>query len=119
VQPENILLKENKKSVIKVSHSLATGIQLIVAQVIDFGSSCLQSEKMFKYIQSRFYRAPEVILELEYGCAADMWSCGCILVELITGDPLFAGEDEHDQIIKVHLFPPFLSCSYLFHALDG
>ncbi len=70
-------------------------------QVIDFGSSCLQSEKMFKYIQSRFYRAPEVILELEYGCAADMWSCGCILVELITGDPLFGGEDEHDQIIKV------------------
>jgi serine/threonine protein kinase len=78
------------------------------SQVIDFGSSCLQSEKMFKYIQSRFYRAPEVILELEYGCAADMWSCGCILVELITGDPLFAGEDEHDQIIKVTLLFLFL-----------
>ncbi len=37
-------------------------------KVIDFGSSCLSSEKMFKYIQSRFYRAPEVILELDYGC---------------------------------------------------
>jgi dual specificity tyrosine-phosphorylation-regulated kinase 1 len=56
---------------------------------------------MFKYIQSRFYRSPEVILELDYGPAADMWSCGCILVELLTGDPLFPGEDEYDQLHKI------------------
>lgn len=86
LKPENVLLREPKKSVIKV---------------IDFGSSCLQSEKMFKYVQSRFYRAPEVIMELDYGVASDMWSCGCILVELLTGDPLFPGEDEYDQLAKM------------------
>lgn len=98
-----------------------------IIKVIDFGSSCLTSEKMFKYIQSRFYRAPEVILELDYGCPADMWSCGMILVELcddtlcfplfsgflifwlthfyfscrLTGDPLCPGEDEYDQLHKM------------------
>jgi serine/threonine protein kinase len=37
------------------------------------------------YEQSRFYRAPEVILGLPYDCAIDMWSLGCILAELLTG----------------------------------
>jgi dual specificity tyrosine-phosphorylation-regulated kinase 1 len=40
---------------------------------------------MYKYIQSRFYRSPEVLLELEYGHPIDMWSLGCILVEMHTG----------------------------------
>ena len=62
LKPENILLRHPKRSAIKV---------------IDFGSSCLVNEKMFKYIQSRFYRAPEVILELDYGaCTLDLWGYG-------------------------------------------
>ena len=48
-------------------------------QVIDFGSSCHLTKKMFKYIQSRFYRSPEVILGLPYDCAIDMWSLVCCL----------------------------------------
>ncbi len=40
----------------------------------------------------RFYRSPEVILGLPYGCEIDMWSFGCILAELLTGYPLFPGE---------------------------
>ncbi len=39
----------------------------------------------------RFYRCPEVILGLQYGCEIDMWSFGCILAELYTGYPLFPG----------------------------
>ncbi|KAI8097397.1 kinase-like domain-containing protein [Halteromyces radiatus] len=83
LKPENILLKHPTKSTIKV---------------IDFGSSCLENEKVYTYIQSRFYRAPEVILGLDYGMAIDMWSVGCILAELYTGYPLFPGENEQDQL---------------------
>lgn len=53
---------------------------------------------VYSYIQSRFYRAPEVILGMEYGLPIDMWSTGCILAELYTGRPLFPGENELDQL---------------------
>lgn len=49
---------------------------------------------MFQYIQSRFYRSPEVLLGIPYDLAIDMWSLGCILVEMHTGEPLFSGKDE-------------------------
>lgn len=53
---------------------------------------------MYTYIQSRFYRAPEVILGISYGTPIDMWSFGCILAELYTGYPLFPGENEVHQL---------------------
>ncbi|XP_075052264.1 dual specificity tyrosine-phosphorylation-regulated kinase 3 isoform X2 [Mixophyes fleayi] len=83
LKPENILLKQQGRSGIKV---------------IDFGSSCFEHQRVYTYIQSRFYRAPEVILGYRYGMPIDMWSFGCILVELLTGCPLFPGEDEGDQL---------------------
>lgn len=83
LKPENILLKQQGRSGIKV---------------IDFGSSCFEHQRVYTYIQSRFYRAPEVILGSRYGMPIDMWSFGCILVELLTGYPLFPGEDEGDQL---------------------
>ena len=85
LKPENILLRVSNRSALKV---------------IDFGSSCSRTKQMYVYIQSRFYRSPEVILGLPYSQAIDMWSLGCILVELHVGTPLFAGEDEHDQMIR-------------------
>ena len=86
LKPENILLK-------KMHHS---GIK-----VIDFGSSCFESERIYTYIQSRFYRAPEVILGMAYSTAIDMWSFACVLAELYTGKPLFPGEDESDQLFAI------------------
>jgi dual specificity tyrosine-phosphorylation-regulated kinase 2/3/4 len=83
LKPENILLKQPDRSGIRV---------------IDYGSSCYVNEKVYTYIQSRFYRAPEVILGLDYGLPIDMWSTGCILAELYTGRPLFPGENEPDQL---------------------
>ncbi|GAB5587642.1 serine/threonine protein kinase [Umbelopsis nana] len=83
LKPENILLKYPNRSTIKI---------------IDFGSSCLQSEKVYTYIQSRFYRSPEVILGMTYSMTIDMWSLGCILAELYTGYPLFPGENEQEQL---------------------
>jgi len=67
-------------------------------KVIDFGSSCFQDERIYTYIQSRFYRAPEIILGIPYTPAIDMWSFGCILVELFTGYPIFPGENEQEQL---------------------
>ncbi|XP_055381936.1 dual specificity tyrosine-phosphorylation-regulated kinase 2 [Condylostylus longicornis] len=83
LKPENILLKQRGSSSIKV---------------IDFGSSCYVNRKIYTYIQSRFYRSPEVILGLPYGTAIDMWSLGCILAELYTGFPIFPGENEVEQL---------------------
>jgi dual specificity tyrosine-phosphorylation-regulated kinase 2/3/4 len=84
LKPENILLKLPNKSGIKV---------------IDFGSSCFETEKIYTYIQSRFYRAPEIILGIPYTTSIDMWSFGCILAELSTGYPLFPGESEAEQLL--------------------
>ena len=50
--------------------------------------------QIYQYIQSRFYRSPEVLLGIAYDLAIDMWSLGCILVEMHTGEPLFAGSNE-------------------------
>jgi len=72
-----------------------------VNQVIDFGSSCYDNQRIYTYIQSRFYRSPEVILGCRYGLAIDMWSLGCILGELITGQPILAGEDETEQLASI------------------
>ncbi|XP_018359357.1 PREDICTED: uncharacterized protein LOC108758765 isoform X1 [Trachymyrmex cornetzi] len=94
LKPENVLLKQRGSSSIKV---------------IDFGSSCYSHQRVYTYIQSRFYRSPEVILGLTYGPPIDMWSLGCILAELYTGYPLFPGEDEIEQlacIMEVLGLPP-------------
>ena len=58
------------------------------------------NEKAYVYIQSRFYRAPEVLLGLSYNAAIDMWSLGCLLMELHTGHPVFDGVDEKEQVVR-------------------
>ncbi|KAJ7392715.1 Dual specificity tyrosine-phosphorylation-regulated kinase 1A [Desmophyllum pertusum] len=70
-------------------------------KIVDFGSSCQLGQRIYQYIQSRFYRSPEVLLGVPYDLAIDMWSLGCILVEMHTGEPLFSGANEFDQMMKV------------------
>ncbi|PWU90246.1 putative serine/threonine protein kinase [Trypanosoma cruzi] len=87
VKPENVVLRDPSRSSIRL---------------IDFGSACYlhQGAKLYKYVQSRFYRSVEVILELGYDTAIDRWSLGCMLVELHTGVPLFAGKNEAEQVAR-------------------
>ena len=48
-----------------------------------------------------WYRAPEVLLGTTYATPVDIWSCGCILAELVTRRPLFPGLTETDQLTKI------------------
>ncbi|CAK7325866.1 unnamed protein product [Dovyalis caffra] len=77
LKPENILIKSYRRCEIKV---------------IDLGSSCFKSDNLCLYVQSRSYRAPEVILGLPYDQKIDLWSLGCILAELCSGEVLFPND---------------------------
>ncbi|KAK1415498.1 hypothetical protein QVD17_31280 [Tagetes erecta] len=78
LKPENILIKSYSRCEIKV---------------IDLGSSCFKSDNLSLYVQSRSYRAPEVIVGLPYDQKIDLWSLGCILAELYSGDVLFPNDE--------------------------
>ncbi|KAJ2708426.1 dual specificity protein kinase yak1, partial [Coemansia spiralis] len=86
LKPENILLEGMEKPVVKV---------------IDFGSACFEWQTTFVYIQSRFYRSPEILLGLPYSSRIDMWSLGCIVAELYLGLPLFPGSSEYNQLSRI------------------
>ncbi len=58
-------------------------------------------QQVYQYIQSRFYRSPEVILGYSYDEKIDMWSLACIMYELFCGMPLFNGRNEKEQIFKM------------------
>lgn len=86
LKPENILF---------VSHSHC------IVKVIDFGSSCFLSDHLSSYIQSRSYRAPEVVLGCDYDGRIDVWSLGAIMVELVTGEVLFAAETVPEMLARI------------------
>ena len=87
LKPENIMLVEPENQPFKV-------------KVIDFGSASHVSKTVpATYLQSRYYRAPEIILGLNYNESIDMWSLGCVIAELFLGWPLYPGASEYDQVI--------------------
>ena len=73
LKPENILIRSYSRCLVKV---------------IDMGSSCFTTDHLSSYVQSRSYRAPEVILGIPYCQKIDIWSLGCILAELLSGSVL-------------------------------
>ena len=81
-------------------------------KVIDFGSASHVSKAVpSTYLQSRYYRAPEIILGLPFNERIDMWSLGCVAAELFLGWPLYPGASEYDQIryiCQTHGLPPEL-----------
>ncbi|XP_028649724.1 homeodomain-interacting protein kinase 3-like isoform X3 [Erpetoichthys calabaricus] len=86
LKPENIMLVDPIRQPYRV-------------KVIDFGSASHVSKAVCStYLQSRYYRAPEIILGLPFCEAIDMWSLGCVIAELFLGWPLYPGALEYDQI---------------------
>ncbi|KAG1455976.1 hypothetical protein G6F46_007899 [Rhizopus delemar] len=73
-----------------------------VLKLCDFGSAKIlnSGDSNVSYICSRYYRAPELIFgAAEYSIKIDIWSAGCVMGELLLGQPLFPGESGIDQLI--------------------
>ncbi|KAH7686852.1 Non-specific serine/threonine protein kinase protein [Dioscorea alata] len=88
IKPQNLLVNPH-------THQL---------KLCDFGSAkkLAPGEPNISYICSRYYRAPELIFgATEYSTAIDMWSAGCVLAELLLGQPLFPGESGVDQLVEI------------------
>jgi len=88
IKPDNILVSADFSTV----------------KLCDFGSAFFETETEIDgcgaapYLVSRFYRAPEVILGLEYDRMVDLWSVAVTLAELFTGEVLFPGRSNNDQL---------------------
>ena len=62
----------------------------------------VQGEPNVSYICSRYYRAPELIFgNSNYTTSIDVWSVGCVIAELMLGQPIFPGESGVDQLVEI------------------
>ena len=86
IKPENILYVDD-------THEQA--------KVIDFGSCCCAGDPNFTYVQSRYYRAPEVALGIPIDCSADVWSAGCVAAEMMLGLPLFPAQSQLHLLVLI------------------
>ncbi|XP_036440703.1 homeodomain-interacting protein kinase 4-like [Colossoma macropomum] len=88
IKPENVMIVDQLRFPFRV-------------KLIDFGSASFFKDVHFvkePYIQSRFYRSPEILLGLPFSEKVDMWSLGCVMAELYLGWPLYPGESEFEQV---------------------
>uniref|UniRef100_A0A673CP84 mitogen-activated protein kinase n=1 Tax=Sphaeramia orbicularis TaxID=375764 RepID=A0A673CP84_9TELE len=68
-------------------------------KILDFGLARHTDDEMTGYVATRWYRAPEIMLNwMHYNMTVDIWSVGCIMAELLTGKTLFPGSDHIDQL---------------------
>lgn len=75
-----------------------------ILKLCDFGSAkqLVKGELNVSYICSRYYRAPELIFgATDYTCNIDIWSAGCVLAELLLGQPIFPGDSGVDQLVEI------------------
>lgn len=86
IKPENITVKSYSRNEFRL---------------IDFGSSCFIHDHLSSYVQSRFYRAPEVILGCNYDYKIDVWSLGCVLAELATAQVLFQSDSLSGVLARI------------------
>ncbi|CAJ1344932.1 unnamed protein product [Effrenium voratum] len=94
---------------LKPENVMVVSLEPMRVKLIDFGSACSDDMKAHSYIQSRFYRSPEILLGVPYSSAIDLWSLGCICAELHLGLPVWPGQCEYDQlrlITKLLGLPP-------------
>ncbi|XP_050713063.1 cyclin-dependent kinase-like 2 isoform X2 [Eriocheir sinensis] len=88
IKPENVLVS-----------------RLGVVKLCDFGFARLLAgpgESCTDYVATRWYRAPELLVgDTKYGREVDVWASGCLLSEMLTGEPLFPGESDIDQLFHI------------------
>lgn len=75
-----------------------------VLKLCDFGSAkvLIRGEPNVSYICSRYYRAPELIFgATDYTVQIDIWSAGCVMAELLLGQPIFPGDSGVDQLVEI------------------
>jgi dual specificity protein kinase YAK1 len=93
LKPENIMFVDSESSAVKIG---------------DFGVARVVGSRCPSYIQSRYYRAPEVVLGFPHGPAIDVWSVGCIMAEIFLGLPLFGGQNQIQLLAMItELIRPF------------
>jgi serine/threonine protein kinase len=88
IKPQNVLVNPG-------NHTL---------KLCDFGSAkkLIKGEPNISYICSRYYRAPELIFgATEYTTQIDVWSTGCVIAELVLGQPIFPGDSASDQLVEI------------------
>ena len=88
LKPENIFFKNDTFEVV----------------IGDFGLSKILTKKYIEkthFIQTRWYRSPEIIFGIPYNEKIDMWSMGCMIYEIVRGKPLFPASNDLDQIIYI------------------
>uniref|UniRef100_A0A7S0S3R3 Protein kinase domain-containing protein n=1 Tax=Chlamydomonas leiostraca TaxID=1034604 RepID=A0A7S0S3R3_9CHLO len=113
LKPENILLVSldycRSTSVGASGRASATRVvpSSSAIKVIDFGSATFEDQYHSSIVSTRHYRAPEVIMGLGWSYPCDMWSVGCIIMELLTGDALFQTHEnlEHLAMMEQVLGP--------------
>ncbi|XP_026065210.1 mitogen-activated protein kinase 11-like isoform X3 [Carassius auratus] len=71
-------------------------------RILDFGLARQTDDEMTGYVATRWYRAPEIMLNwMHYNQTVDIWSVGCIMGELLKGKVLFPGNDYIDQLKRI------------------
>ncbi|XP_021275660.1 serine/threonine-protein kinase AFC3 isoform X1 [Herrania umbratica] len=105
LKPENILLVSSeyvKLPGCKRSSSDETHFRCLpkssAIKLIDFGSTAFDNQNHSSIVSTRHYRAPEVILGLGWSFPCDLWSVGCILIELCTGEALFQTHENLEHL---------------------
>ncbi|CAM2112590.1 unnamed protein product [Caretta caretta] len=88
IKPENILVSQSG-----------------VVKLCDFGFArvlAAPGEAYTDYVATRWYRAPELLVgDTKYGKAVDVWAIGCLVTEMLTGEPLFPGDSDIDQLYHI------------------
>ncbi|KAK6016726.1 kinase domain protein, partial [Ostertagia ostertagi] len=104
----SMLMGADLSNILKIQRLNDDHIQFLVYQtlrglkILDFGLARQTDNEMTGYVATRWYRAPEIMLNwMHYSQTVDIWSVGCILAELITGRTLFPGSDHIDQLTRI------------------
>ncbi|KAI7966636.1 hypothetical protein MJO29_002384 [Puccinia striiformis f. sp. tritici] len=101
LKPENILLLDASAHLISTKRGANKSKKVLRCsdiRLIDFGSATFEDEYHASVVSTRHYRAPEIILNMQWSFPCDVWSIGCILVEFFTGEALFQTHENLEHL---------------------